>query len=95
MEPSVWRIFYALRREPNSADHDSLALKIQSLARCRNEWETGFSVVTPRYVIQLLEAPPETLGELLQGITTSADARLLLSEGSSFRWFCASVHGAV
>jgi hypothetical protein len=95
MEDNVWRVFYVLSREPGRTGIDDVALKTLALSRCRNAWESGFSVITPRYVVQLLEAPSETLPALLAGLRDSGSARLLLSEASPFRWFDGSLRGMV
>ena len=95
MEDNVWRVFYVLGRDPGRPEIDELALKTLALSRCRNRWESGFSVITPRYVVQLLEAPSDTLPALLAGLRDSGSARLLLSEASPFRWFDGSLRGLV
>lgn len=95
MDERVWRIFYVVRIESLYQEIEDLALKVRALSRFRSACDTGLSVVTGRYVVQLLEAPADMLRELMEDLQVSANARLLLSEASPYRWFGGSVRGAV
>ena len=95
MDERVWRIFYVVRIESLDQEIDDLALKVRALSRFRATSDTGLAVVTNRYVVQLLEAPVDMLHELIDDLQVSANARLLLSEASAYRWFGGSVRGAV
>ena len=95
MDERVWRIFYVVRIESLDQEIEDLALRIRTLWRCRSTSDTGLSVVTARYVVQLLEAPIDMLRELIDDLQVSAKARLLLSEASPYRWFGASMRGAL
>lgn len=95
MDDSVWRIFYVVRIESLSQEIDDRAPKTRALSHCMTKCDTGFSVITTRYVVQLIEAPIDTVQELIQDLQASHDARLLLSEASPYRWFGASMQGAL
>jgi hypothetical protein len=95
MDERVWRIFYVVRIESLDQEIEDLALRIRALSSCRSTCDTGLAVVTARYVVQLLEAPIDALRELIDDLQISANARLLLSEASPYRWFGASMRGAL
>jgi hypothetical protein len=95
METTTWRVFYVLGLGAMPPEVDDVLLRAQALSRCRRPGESGLSVLTANHLVQLLEAPSETLGALLALLARSGNATLLLSEAAPQRWFGERLHGSV